>query len=58
MLYYGTNSLVVGAAGYLGDPHVPLPQHGPQGGGGARGVGEEEVQGDLIRRPRPDLDVH
>ena len=57
------NALVVvtpeyGAAGYLGDPHVPLPEPRPQGGGGARGVREEEVQGDLVSGPRTHLDVH
>ena len=40
--------LVVDSTGYLGDPHIPLPELGPQGGGGALGVGHEEVQGDLV----------
>ena len=50
--------LVVRSTRYLGDPHIPLPQHGSQGGGGARGVWEEEVERDLIRVSAARLNIH
>ena len=46
------------SAGNLGHFDVPLPELGAEGGGGALGVRQVEVQGDLVRILRADLDIH